>query len=101
MRDLIIEKAKEGGYGFNTDYVLKDWKVKNANRENYKDCIREAIINYAEWQLNIAKNYDYDEEVIKGLCRNVEKQLTAYENFRNDWNIALLLDGGIENDKNI
>lgn len=49
MKDMIIDKARNGGYGFNNEYILLDNAVKHAYRFNFRECVRDAVIRYARW----------------------------------------------------
>lgn len=92
MKQMIVDKAKSGGYGFSYDYVLDDYKVKHSNINTFIDCVRDAVINYCEWQLGVVKYYDYKDTLIQGVLVNIKKQMNAYEAMKSDWDLALLLE---------
>lgn len=91
-KDLIIQKAKNGGYGFAIDRIMRDYRVQHAYRFNYLDCLRSALIDYFIEQLAVVKYYGYNKEVVDATLTNLEKQANAFQRFENDWNIACLLD---------
>lgn len=86
----LVERAKKGKYGFNSDYVLKDNRVMSSYGDLFIDNIRKAVIDYAEWQLDIIKNYGrvYGDKVCGEVCNNIQKQFTALKQFEEDWNNA-------------
>lgn len=92
VKDLIIDKARKGGYGFAIDRIMQDYRVKHAYRFNFRDCLRDAVIDYATEQISVARDYDYIEAEVKATCENVKKQLKAFEAFDNDWELACVLD---------
>lgn len=92
VRDLLIDKARKGGYGFAIERIMQDSRVKNANRQDFRDCLRDAVIDYATEQISVARDYDYIESVKKDTCANVKKQLEAFQQFDNDWELSLLLE---------
>nr|CDL65617.1 unnamed protein product [uncultured bacterium] len=47
-KDLVIDKARKGGYGFAIDRIMWDYRVKHAYRFNFRECLRDAVIDYAK-----------------------------------------------------
>lgn len=94
LKRIIVEKAKSGGYRFNSEYVLGNYHVKQAiGVDAFHDAIREAVISYARWQLDIIKGgYGYVDRVKEGLISNVREQLLAYDAFDQDWQVACELE---------
>lgn len=95
MKKLLMEKAKQGGYGFNQDYILENYHVKQATTpDEYFEKIRDAVISYSRWQLDIVKgNYGYVQQVKDDLCKNIDKQLRAFDFFDQDWQVACEIEG--------
>lgn len=91
-KDLVIDKARKGGYGFAIDRIMWDYRVKHAYRFNFRECLRDAVIDYAKEQLAVAKYYGYREDVVNDTLDNLQKQLEAFQRFDNDWEVACLLD---------
>lgn len=91
-KDLVIDKARKGGYGFAIDRIMWDSRVKHAYRFNFRDCLRDAVIDYAKEQLSVAQYYGYREDVVNATLDNLQKQLEAFQQFDNDWELACLLD---------
>ena len=91
-KDLVIDKARKGGYGFAIDRIMWDYRVKHAYRFNFRDCLRDAVIDYATEQISVARDYSYREDVVNDTLDNLQKQLEAFQRFDNDWEVACLLD---------
>lgn len=92
VKDLIIDKARNGGYGFAIERIMRDSRVKHAYRFNFRDCLRNALIDYAVEQMKVAQYYGYTEEIVNATLDNVQKQLEAFQRFNDDWELACLLD---------
>lgn len=86
----LVERAKKGKYGFNSEYVLQDNRVRNSFGDLFLDNIRNAVIDYADWQLDIIKNYGnvYGDKVCGEVCVNIQKQFNALKQFEEDWQNA-------------
>lgn len=85
---MLIEKVRNGGYGFATERIVCDYRVKHAYTYNFRDCLRDAVIDYAKEQLIVIKDCGYIDEVVNESIDNLQKQLHAYQSFDNDWNFA-------------
>lgn len=92
MKDLIIDKAHTGGYGFTIERIMQDYRVKNAHSFNFRDCVRDALIDYATEQLKVAQYCGYSKEIVDFTLDKLQKQFEAFETFDNDWELACLLD---------
>lgn len=85
---MLIEKVRSGGYGFATERIVCDYRVKHAYIHNFRDCLRDAVIDYAKEQLIVIKDCGYIDEIVNASIDNLQKQLEAYKCFDDDWNFA-------------
>lgn len=92
-RDLI-KAVKNGDFRFNKEYILEDRRVKNSFGENFINAIRDAVIDYASWQLMVIKNYShiYGENAVKGVCENIEREFNSFNDFKKEWEKIELLE---------
>lgn len=92
-RDLI-KAVKNGDFHFNKEYILEDRRVKLTFGEDFINGLRDAVMNYASWQLMVIKNYShiYGEKAVRGVCDNIQRQFDSFDEFKKEWEMIELLE---------
>lgn len=85
-----MNDVRKGKFGFNCDYVVKDLRVQTAPEERFLESLRNAVLDFSEWQLHIIKEYNfaYSDEVFSDTADNIQKQASLLEKFTLCWKIA-------------
>lgn len=91
-RRAIMEKVSNGEYGFNSDYIIHDYKVERAGVSNYLYSVWDATLNFCEWQLSVVERekdtHIYSWKLLDEVLLNIREQIDILKNFIYDWRVA-------------